>query len=155
MSLYGVIGYHATLSEGHITPYKETLVPHLVVTLIYLSHIYSYYIRGDLSPLTNVFDKWQIVRVIDSTCKVWGIGYKDEYFLACYDKKVYQPWHRATPGRQWVSKWTKGGGGKSQTNNDRKPKRLSTIFSTFLPTKLLCRNWVVGESLKKYFSLHC
>ena len=68
MSLYGVIGYHVTLSEGHmiannpiygvigyhvtftwwpITPYKETLVPHLVATLIYLSQNYSYYIRGD------------------------------------------------------------------------------------------------------------
>ena len=30
----------------------ETLVPHLVATLIYLSQIYSYYIRGDRSPLT-------------------------------------------------------------------------------------------------------
>ena len=57
MPLYGVIGYHVTISEGHkianhpiyggdwlssdslrgsITPYKETLVPHLVATLIYL-----------------------------------------------------------------------------------------------------------------------
>ena len=44
MSLFGVIGYHVTLSE-------ETLVPHLVATLIYLSKIYSYYIRGDMSPL--------------------------------------------------------------------------------------------------------
>ena len=72
MSLYGVIGYHVTLSEGHMianhpiyTPnhplrgshdsqsphIKETLVPHLVATLIYLSQIYSYYIRGDRSPL--------------------------------------------------------------------------------------------------------
>ena len=32
-----------------ITPYKETLVPHLVVTLIYLAHIYSYYIRKTYS----------------------------------------------------------------------------------------------------------
>ena len=40
MSLYGVIGYHVTLSEGHkiaYHPYKETLVPHVVETLIYLS----------------------------------------------------------------------------------------------------------------------
>ena len=35
-----------------ITPYKKTLVPHLVATLIYLSQIYSYYIRGDISPLS-------------------------------------------------------------------------------------------------------
>ena len=44
---------HVTLSEGHmiITPYKETLVPHLVATLIYLSQNYSYYTRGDRSPL--------------------------------------------------------------------------------------------------------
>ena len=75
MSLYGVIGYHVILSVGQmianhpvyggdllscdtlrgshdsITPYKETLVPHLVATLISLSLIYSYYIRGDMSPL--------------------------------------------------------------------------------------------------------
>ena len=38
--IYGVIGYYVTLSEGHmITPYKETLVPHLVATLIYLSQM--------------------------------------------------------------------------------------------------------------------
>ena len=75
MSLYGVIGYHVTLSEGHMIanhpiyggdclscdplrpPYKETLVPHLVATLIYLSQIYSYYrpIRGDRSPLRRNF----------------------------------------------------------------------------------------------------
>ena len=29
---------------------QETLVPHLVATLIYLSQIHSYYIRGDRSP---------------------------------------------------------------------------------------------------------
>ena len=37
--IYGVIGYYVTLSEGHVIadpPYKETLVPHLVETLIYL-----------------------------------------------------------------------------------------------------------------------
>ena len=56
MSLYGVIvtpymgviGYHVTLSD------KETLVRHLVATLIYLSQIYSYYIRGDRSPLIHI-----------------------------------------------------------------------------------------------------
>ena len=49
----GSISYHVTLSESHMiaTPYKETLVPHRVATLIYLSQIYSYYIRGDRSPL--------------------------------------------------------------------------------------------------------
>ena len=46
--IYRVIGYHVTISEGHmITPYKETLGPHLVATLIYLSQNYSYYIRID------------------------------------------------------------------------------------------------------------
>ena len=59
---YGVIGYHVTLSKGHmiaITPYKDTLVPHLVATLIYLSQNYSYYIRGDRSPLTeNAWCDW-------------------------------------------------------------------------------------------------
>ena len=28
-------------------------MPHLVATLIYLSQIHSYYIRGDMSPLTH------------------------------------------------------------------------------------------------------
>ena len=46
MSLYGVIGYHVT---SHVT----ALVPHLVATLIYLSQNYSYYIRGDRSPLIS------------------------------------------------------------------------------------------------------
>ena len=80
MSLYGVNGYHVTLSEGHMianhpiyggdwiscdsltgshdsqSPYnKETLVPHLVATLIYLSQIDSYYIRGDMSPLKSKY----------------------------------------------------------------------------------------------------
>ena len=69
MSLYGVVGYHVTLREGHmianhpiyggdwlscdppITPYKGTLMPDLVATLIYFFKNYSYYIRGDRSPL--------------------------------------------------------------------------------------------------------
>ena len=29
-------------------------MPHLVATLIYLSQIYSYYIRGDMSPLRHL-----------------------------------------------------------------------------------------------------
>ena len=37
-----------------ITPYKETLVPHLVATSIYLSQNYSYYIKSDRSPLISV-----------------------------------------------------------------------------------------------------
>ena len=32
---------------------RKTLVPHLVAILIYLSQIYSYYIRGDRSSLTS------------------------------------------------------------------------------------------------------
>ena len=51
--IYGVIGYRVTLSEGHmIAHYKETIVPHLVANLIYLSQIYSYY-GGDMSPLSK------------------------------------------------------------------------------------------------------
>ena len=38
-----------------ITPYKEALVPHLVATLIYLAQNYSYYIRGDRSPLRKKY----------------------------------------------------------------------------------------------------
>ena len=34
-------------------PYKETVVPHLLATLIYLSQNYSYYTRGDRSPLIS------------------------------------------------------------------------------------------------------
>ena len=70
MSLYGVIGYHVTLSEGHMIAnhpiygvdllscdplrgsHDNPIVPHLVATLIFLSQIYSYYIRGDRSPLS-------------------------------------------------------------------------------------------------------
>ena len=40
-AIFGVIGYI----------YNETLVPHLVATLIYFPQIYSYYIKGDRSPL--------------------------------------------------------------------------------------------------------
>ena len=40
-----------------ITPYKETLVPHLMAAFIYLTQIYSYYIRGDRSPLKNTLLK--------------------------------------------------------------------------------------------------
>ena len=43
--IYGMIRYHVTLS------YKETPVPHLVGTLIFLSQNYSNYIRGGRSPL--------------------------------------------------------------------------------------------------------
>ena len=35
-------------------PHKETLVPHLVATLIYLSQTSSYYIWGDISPSSQV-----------------------------------------------------------------------------------------------------
>ena len=59
MSLYGVIDYHVTLSEGHMIAnhpiYGNTCAP-IVATLIYLSQIYPYYIRGDRSPLTCMHD---------------------------------------------------------------------------------------------------
>ena len=41
--------------DSQSPPYKETLVPNLVATLIYLSQINSYYIRGDRSPLKYIF----------------------------------------------------------------------------------------------------
>ena len=56
IAIYGVIGYHVTLSDGHMIANHliyGTLVPHLVATLINLSQNYSYYIRGDRSPLTG------------------------------------------------------------------------------------------------------
>ena len=47
--------------------YKETLVLHLVATSIYLSQIYSYYVKGDRSPLTCskalfycVYKQWKL-----------------------------------------------------------------------------------------------
>ena len=43
MSLYWVIDYHVTLSEGH-----------MILTLIYMSQIYSYYISGDMSTLKTL-----------------------------------------------------------------------------------------------------
>ena len=53
--LYGMNNYVLIWGDS---PYKETLVPHpnLFVPsyLIYLSQIYSYYIRGDMSPLTSL-----------------------------------------------------------------------------------------------------
>ena len=64
--IYGVIGYHVTLSVT-TTPYKETLVHHLVATSIYLSQIYSYYIRGDSSPLTMTMIRHSLmIYVIDN-----------------------------------------------------------------------------------------
>ena len=72
MSLYGVIDYHVTLSEGHMIAnhpiygsdwlsydslrwshdgQSPHIRKHLVATLIYLSQNYSYYLRGDRSPL--------------------------------------------------------------------------------------------------------
>ena len=55
--LYGMTNYVLIWRGWHDsqspTPYKETLVPHLVATLIYLSQNYSYYIRGDRSPLKS------------------------------------------------------------------------------------------------------
>ena len=53
MSLYRVNWLSCDPLRGSTTPYKETLVPHFVAALIYLSQIYSYYIRGDRSPLRN------------------------------------------------------------------------------------------------------
>ena len=44
MSLYGVIGYHVTLSEGH-------MIANHPIYGVYLSQNYSYYVRGDRSPL--------------------------------------------------------------------------------------------------------
>ena len=43
-------------SHDSQSPHKETLVPHLVATLIYLSQNYSYYIRGNIQPLSACFD---------------------------------------------------------------------------------------------------
>ena len=88
--IYGVIGYHVTLSESHMIanhPYKETLVPHLVATLIYFSQIYSYYIRGDRSPLSKVviiptITKTQNIRLffknisLQTMKKLWNVAIK-------------------------------------------------------------------------------
>ena len=66
----GVIGYHVTLAEGHmITSYKETLVPHLAATLIYLSQIYIYYISDDRSPLRSGVTTFNYFRASSSLAK--------------------------------------------------------------------------------------
>ena len=52
--LYGMNNYVLIWGDWPLCePYKETLVPHLVATLIYLSQFFSYYIRGDISPLAR------------------------------------------------------------------------------------------------------
>ena len=43
-----------------------SLVPHLVLTLLYLSQIYSYYIRGDGSPLISF-------ETVDGSWSDWGL----------------------------------------------------------------------------------
>ena len=45
------ISYFNIVVYVWVTPYKETIVPLLVATLIYLAQNYSYHIRGDRSPL--------------------------------------------------------------------------------------------------------
>ena len=48
----------------------ETLVPHLVATLLYLSQNYSYYIRGDRSPLNSwVLQGGLAPRAL--SCSIW------------------------------------------------------------------------------------
>ena len=48
----------------------ETLVPHLVATLLYLSLNYSYYIRGDRSPLNSwVLQGGLTPRAL--SCSIW------------------------------------------------------------------------------------
>ena len=52
--LYGMNNYDLIWGDWlSCDPLKEILMPHLVATLIYLSQIYSYYIRGDMSPLIS------------------------------------------------------------------------------------------------------
>ena len=79
----GVIVYHVTLSEGHMIanpPYKETLVPHLVATLLYFSQIYSYYIGGDISPLITVY---LIIVIWGSWRCYWGMTTHPLYKTCC------------------------------------------------------------------------
>ena len=64
---------------------KETLVPHLVATLIYLSQIYLYYIRGDRSPLkiiniiiiTIIIKKGILIYIHVLSCQGLQCGYND------------------------------------------------------------------------------
>ena len=64
---------------------KETLVPHLVATLIYLSQIYLYYIRGDRPPLkiiniiiiTIIIKKGILIYIHVLSCQGLQCGYND------------------------------------------------------------------------------
>ena len=53
MSLYGVIGYHVTLSEGHMIANHPICAPSCGNFDLFVT-IFSYYIRGDMSPLGKI-----------------------------------------------------------------------------------------------------
>ena len=55
-----------------MTPYKETLVPHLVATFSYLSQIYSYYMRGDMSPLSLICNNARCQCAMLMACYISG-----------------------------------------------------------------------------------
>ena len=54
-------------------------MPHLVATLIYLSQIYSYYIRGDMSPLNQRFA--DVSMCINSELPVGGVVFFSRFLL--------------------------------------------------------------------------
>ena len=54
-------------------------MPHLVATLIYLSQIYSYYIRGDMSPLNQRFV--DVSMCINSELPVGGVVFLSRFLL--------------------------------------------------------------------------
>ena len=51
MSLYGVIGYHVTLSEGDMIANHPISKGHMIANHPIYGHNYSYHKRGDRSPL--------------------------------------------------------------------------------------------------------
>ena len=59
MSLYGVIGYHVTLSEGHMIANHPISKGHMIANHPIYGHNYSYHKRGDRSPL--IWKVWSTV----------------------------------------------------------------------------------------------
>ena len=58
MSIYGVIGYHVTLSEGHMIAnhhiLRNTCAPSCGNFDLFVTNLFILYIRGDMSPLPSL-----------------------------------------------------------------------------------------------------
>ena len=69
MNNYVLTWGYVTLPVGHMIANKETLVPHIVATLTYLSQDNLYHISGDRSPLGRAEDH----SVTIACCLSWAV----------------------------------------------------------------------------------